>query len=55
MTLGYDHYTFIAMNDLFEYLDRNADIFSASIGFTPNSVMTVGLEGTFVTTYYDQK
>ena len=54
VTLGYDHYTFIATNDDFEYLDRNADIFSGSIGFTPSSVMTVGLEGSFVTTYYDQ-
>ncbi len=54
VTLGYDHYTFIATNDDFEYLDRNADIFSGSIGFTPSSVMTVGAEGSFVTTYYDQ-
>lgn len=54
VTLGYDHYTFIATNDDFEYLDRNADIFSGSIGFTPSSVMTVGVEGSFVTTYYDQ-
>jgi hypothetical protein len=53
VTLGYDHYTFIATNDDFEYLDRNADIFSGSIGFTPNSIMTIGLEGSFVTTYYD--
>lgn len=54
VTLGYDHYTFISTTDAFEYLDRNADIFSGSIGFTPSSVMTVGLEGSFVTTYYDQ-
>jgi hypothetical protein len=53
VTLGYDHYTFIATNDDFEYLDRNADIFSGSIGFTPSSTMTIGLEGSFVTTYYD--
>jgi len=53
VTLGYDHYTFIATNDAFEYLDRNADIFSGTIGFTPNATMTVGLEGSFVTTYYD--
>lgn len=54
VTLGYDHYTFIATNDRFEYLDRNADIFSGTIGFTPNATMTVGLEGSFVNTYYDQ-
>ena len=54
VTLGYDHYTFIATNDLFDYLDRNADIISGSIGFTPTSTLTVGLEGSFVNTYYDQ-
>jgi opacity protein-like surface antigen len=54
VTLGYDHYNFIATNDLFEYLDRNADIFSGTIGFTPTSTMTVGLEGSVVDTYYDQ-
>jgi hypothetical protein len=53
VTLGYDHYTFIALNDDFEYLDRNADIFSGSIGFTPSSTMTVGVEGSATTTYYD--
>ena len=52
-TFGYDHYTFIALNDDFEYLDRNADIFSGSIGFTPSSTITVGLEGSATTTYYD--
>jgi len=54
VTLGYDHYNYIATNDLFEYLDRNADIFSGTIGFTPTASMTVGLEGSVVDTYYDQ-
>src|SRR3954462_7234312 len=54
VTFGYDHYNYIATNDLFEYLDRNADIVSATIGFTPTSTMTVGLEGSVVDTYYDQ-
>ena len=54
VTLGYDHYTFIAINDDFEYLDRNADIFSGSIGFTPTATMTVGVEGSAINTYYDQ-
>ncbi len=53
VTLGYDHYTFISTTDAFEYLDRNADILSGSIGFTPSSMVTVGLEGSFVNTYYD--
>jgi hypothetical protein len=54
VTLGYDHYNFIAINDDFSYLDRNADIFSGSIGFTPTSTMTVGVEGSAINTYYDQ-
>jgi Protein of unknown function (DUF560). len=54
VTVGYDHYNFIATNSAFDYLDRNADIFSGSVGFTPNSNMTVGVEGTFVDTYYDK-
>ncbi|HSP44510.1 MAG TPA: hypothetical protein VLO30_00825, partial [Chthoniobacterales bacterium] len=54
VTLGYDHYTFIATNSSFDYLDRNAEILSGSIGFTPTSTMTVGVEGSFVDTYYDQ-
>jgi hypothetical protein len=54
VTLGYDHYNFIATNSDFDYLDRNAEILSGTIGFTPTSTMTVGLEGSFVDTYYDQ-
>jgi hypothetical protein len=54
VTFGYDHYNYIATNDLFEYLDRNADIVSGSIGFTPSSTITVGVEGSFVNTYYDE-
>src|SRR2546421_3727838 len=54
VTLGYDHYTFISTTTAFDYLDRNADIVSGTIGFTPSSNLTVGLEGSFVDTYYDQ-
>ena len=54
VTAGYDHYNFIALNDDFEYLDRNAEIFSGSIGFTPNATMTIGVEGSVIDTYYDQ-
>ncbi|MFZ1218452.1 MAG: hypothetical protein WAO00_04125, partial [Chthoniobacterales bacterium] len=54
VTLGYDHYNFIATNDIFDYLDRNADIFSATVGFTPTSTMTVGLEGSVIDSYYDK-
>ncbi|PZR73913.1 MAG: hypothetical protein DLM73_09450 [Chthoniobacterales bacterium] len=54
VTLGYDHYNFISTNSVFDYLDRNADIVSGSIGFTPTSTMTVGIEGSIVNTSYDQ-
>jgi hypothetical protein len=54
VTLGYDHYTFISTTSAFDYLDRNAEIVSGTIGFTPTSTLTVGLEGSFVDTYYDQ-
>ncbi len=54
VTLGYDHYNFISTTSVFDYLNRNAEIFSGSIGFTPSSTVTVGLEGSFVDTYYDQ-
>src|SRR5436190_9700134 len=54
VTLGYDHYNFIATNSVLDYLDRAAEIFSGTIGFTPTASMTVGLEGSVVDTYYDQ-
>jgi hypothetical protein len=53
-TLGYDHYNFISTSSEFDYLDRNAEEVYGSIAFTPNSTMSVGLEGAFVDTYYDQ-
>ena len=54
VTVGYDHYNFISTTDTFDYLDRNADMVNGSIAFTPNSTMSIGLEGAFVDTYYDQ-
>ena len=53
-TVGYDHYNFVSTSDEFEYLDRAAEIVNASIAFTPNSTMAVGVEGAYVDTYYDQ-
>jgi hypothetical protein len=54
VTVGYDHYNFVSTTDLFDYLDRNADIVSGSIAFTPTATMSIGLEGAFVDTRYDQ-
>jgi hypothetical protein len=53
-TIGYDHYNFISTTSDFDYLDRNAEMVNGSIAFTPNSTMSIGLEGAFVDTYYDQ-
>lgn len=53
-TLGYDHYTFISTTDQFSYLDRNAEILSGSLAFTLTNTTGVGVEGSFVTTYYDE-
>ncbi|HEV2840263.1 MAG TPA: hypothetical protein VGW39_02970 [Chthoniobacterales bacterium] len=53
-TLGYDHYNFISTTDRFEYLDRSAEMLNGSLAFTPNSAMSVGVEGAMVWTTYDQ-
>lgn len=54
VTLGYDHYTFIATNDTFEYLDREAEILLASLSIAATSTTGIGIEGTYVNTRYDQ-
>ena len=53
LTLGYDHYNFIATNDDFEYLDRNSEILMASISVAATSTTGVGIEGTYVFNRYD--
>ena len=54
LTLGYDHYTFIATNDDFDYLDRNAEELSGTLQVMPASNIGVGVEGYGVFNYYDQ-
>ena len=54
VTLGYDHFNWIALEDRFEYLDRSAEILNASVAFTPNSTMSVGPEASYIDTSYDQ-
>ncbi len=54
VTLGYDHYNYHLDRGSFRYLDRKADMVNGSIAITPNSTMSVGLEGAYVNTYYDQ-
>lgn len=53
-TIGYDHYNYISTTSVFDYLNRNAEIVTGSIAFTPNATMSVGIEGAFVDTYYDE-
>ena len=53
-TFGYDHYTFIATNDDFEYLDRNADAFMASLSVALTSTTGVGVEAAYVFNRYDE-
>ncbi|PYJ07161.1 MAG: hypothetical protein DMF06_16445, partial [Verrucomicrobia bacterium] len=54
VTLGYDHYNYVSTVDMFDYLDRAAEIVSGSIAWTPTATMTIGLEGSFIDSYYDQ-
>jgi Putative beta-barrel porin 2 len=54
LTLGYDHYTYISTNSDFDYLNRNAEELVASAAFAVTNTTSVGLETSFVTTYYDQ-
>lgn len=53
-TVGYDHYNFISTTSAFDYLDRHAEMLNGSIAFTPTATMSVGVEGAFVVTDYDQ-
>lgn len=53
-TFNYDHYTFIATNNDFDYLNRNADSITASLSVAVSSTTGVGVEGTFVDNYYGE-
>jgi hypothetical protein len=54
MTFGYDHYTFIATNDDFDYLDRDAEILNASLSIAATSTLGVGVESAYVFNRYDE-
>jgi hypothetical protein len=53
-TLSYDYYNFVSFDDAFNYLDRHAQMVTGSVAFTPNSTMSVGVEGAFVATDYNE-
>ena len=54
LQVGYDHYNYVSTTDRFDYLDHNSDILYGSIAYIVNPTITVGVEGNFVDTYYDQ-
>ncbi|MEY2527564.1 MAG: hypothetical protein QOE73_2335 [Verrucomicrobiota bacterium] len=54
LTIGYDHYTYISTTSAFDYLNRNAEELSGSMSFAVASTTNIGVEGTWVYTYYDQ-
>ncbi len=54
VTVGYDHYNFVATNDDFDYLDRNAESLTASVSVAATSTTGVGVEGSYVFNSYDQ-
>src|SRR2546430_2815821 len=53
-TLGYDHYLYISTNSDLDYLNRNAECLVGSLAFTLTNTTGVGLESSFVHTYYNQ-
>ncbi|MGI9087926.1 MAG: outer membrane beta-barrel protein [Chthoniobacterales bacterium] len=54
VTLGYDHFNFIATNSDFDYLDRNSDSITGSVSFAATSTTGIGLEGSFTVNAYDR-
>ena len=54
LTVGYDHYNFVATNDDFDYLNHNSEILSASVSVAVTNTTNVGAEGNAVFTYYDE-
>jgi hypothetical protein len=54
LTLGYDNYTFIATNDDFDYLDRNAHMFTGSAAYSVSDTVGIGLEGGYIINDYDR-
>ncbi len=53
-TFSYDHYYYLSTNSDFDYLDRNAEQLTASLAFTLTNTTSVGVESSFVYTYYNQ-
>lgn len=54
VSAGYDHYTFIATNDDFSYLDRTAHNLIGSVSFNINDASAIGVEGAYVLNRYEE-
>ncbi len=54
LTLGYDHYNFVATTAQFNYLNRNAEELSGSAAYLITTTMKVGVEANGVFSYYNQ-
>ena len=48
----YDHFNYVALNDDFDYLDRNADQFAASVSYQIRPRTFVGVDGGYSITDY---
>ncbi len=54
VTLGYDHYTFVATTSAFDYLNRNAEELSGTAAYLITPTIKVGVEANGVFNYYSQ-
>src|SRR6266566_413279 len=54
LTLGYDHYNYVSTVSDFDYLNRNAEELSGTLGVNVASNTIVGLESYAVFNYYDE-
>ena len=54
LTLGYDHYNYVSTVSDFDYLNRNAEELSGTLGVNVASTTMVGVESYAVFNYYDE-
>jgi hypothetical protein len=54
-SLGYDHQTYLSTSSQFDYTDHSTEMVVARTGLKVHPQATVGVEGTFSSTAYDQQ
>ena len=54
LTIGYDHYNYVATTSQFDYINHNSEILSGSISVAATNTTNIGAEANAVYTYYDQ-